>query len=80
MKAALPSGEIGWVATTYLVAGYGLYLLADGLPVALCPLRQAFRLAWMPGTAVPLLLLGLATSARIDQYGVTESATAWRSW
>ncbi|MET0745381.1 MAG: hypothetical protein ABWY78_18565, partial [Microvirga sp.] len=71
-KTALPRGEIGWVATTYLVVGYGIYLLADGLPVRFARLRRMYRLAWVPGTAVPLLLLGLATFARIGQYGITE--------
>ncbi len=68
----LPKGQIGWIVPTYLLIGYGVYLLAHTPGTLLPRLRRVFLRAWIFATLVPLVLLGIAVGMRIDAYGITE--------
>jgi hypothetical protein len=68
----LPKGQIGWIVPVYLVAGYGVFLLAQGPEAQFPRLRHPVRRFFLAGTAVPLILLGLGVAVRIEAYGITE--------
>lgn len=70
--AELPKGQIGWIVPTYLVVGYGAYVLAHSPSPLLPRLRALFLRSWLFATLVPLVLLAIATAVRIKAYGVTE--------
>jgi hypothetical protein len=72
IEAALPRGQIGWMASIFLGLGYFVFLLAVPQLGRLARLRESFRLAWPPATLVPAGLLALALRERVQAYGVTE--------
>lgn len=75
VSGELPRGQIGWIVPVYLVAGYGIFLLAQN-PEAQFPRPRRLYGFFPVGTAVPLVLLGLAVAVRIEAYGVTEDRYA----
>ncbi len=68
----LPEGQIGWVVPTYLLIGYGVFLLSAGPLVLLPRIRAMFHRVWVGSTVIPLALLGFAAFIRVRAYGVTE--------
>lgn len=71
----LPRGQIGWIVPVYLVAGYGIFLLARNPEAQFPRLRRLYGF-FPAATAVPLILLGLAVAARIEAYGMTKDRYA----
>ena len=73
VAGALPRGQVGWMASTFLGLGYVAYVLSLPRQAPLPRIRSFFRLAWPLATLLPVGLLVLALYHRLEAYGVTEA-------
>lgn len=79
----LPVGVLGWLVTTYLVAGAANWLILYPHFLRNTRVARLYRSLWFGATLLPLALLAVGLYVRIEAYGLTSerlmlvAAGAW---
>ncbi|MBU1176731.1 MAG: DUF4153 domain-containing protein [Alphaproteobacteria bacterium] len=67
----LPVGVLGWLVTTFLVAGAANWLVLHPRFLQDRLLARLYRRLWFPATLLPLVLLAIGLFVRVAAYGLT---------